>query len=151
MIEFHCLHFDELSLHQLYDLMKLRQEVFVVEQDCVYLDADDKDQDSWHLMGVDDQRQLLAYCRLVKKGVSYAGYPSIGRVITAEQGRGKGYGQLLIKEAIQQCEQLFGKTALKIGAQTYLLRFYQSFGFNPVGEEYLEDGIPHIHMIRPIQ
>ena len=142
--------FQQLSIEELYEIMRLRQAVFVVEQDCVYLDADDKDQASLHLMGIEND-QLLAYARLMPHGLSYEGYPSIGRIITSEVGRGKGYGKLLVTKAIECCHQQWGKTAIKIGAQTYLLKFYQNFGFEVIGEEYLEDGIPHIHMVLPVK
>ena len=148
MISFQCLSFDQLSIHQLYDLMQLRQEVFVVEQDCVYLDADGKDQVSWHLLGFDEKNQLVAYSRIIPKGHSYPDYVSFGRVATSHSGRGKGYGKILLAETINQCKILFGNTPIKIGAQSYLLSFYESFQFKPVGQEYLEDGIPHISMIR---
>jgi ElaA protein len=147
MIQFQCIPFHTLTLEQLYDLMALRQAVFVVEQDCPYLDADGKDQQGWHLLGYEDG-QLVAYARLLPKGVSYTDYTSMGRIVTAEQGRGKGYGRQLMKEGIKQMEQLFGTAPIKISAQTYLIHFYQSFGFQPVGAEYLEDDIPHIAMIK---
>ena len=139
--------FQELSLEELYAIMALRQAVFVVEQDCPYLDADGKDQASWHLMGYENE-ELVAYTRLVPVGVSYEKYPSIGRVITAEKVRGRKIGVELMEKSIQQCEELFGKIPIKIGAQCYLLKFYNSLGFESVGESYLEDGIPHVSMVR---
>lgn len=144
---FLCRHFNELSLVQLYALLALRQEVFVVEQDCPYLDADGKDQQAYHLMGFDDSGRLVAYARLLPRGISYPEYSSIGRVITAEKIRGKGMGKRLMEESIHRCLQLYEGDRIKISAQIYALPFYQSLGFEPVGEEYLEDDIPHIGMV----
>jgi ElaA protein len=147
-ISFSCLPFDDLTLQELYDIMSLRQEVFIVEQNCPYLDADGKDQHAWHLSGTNSAGQLIAYARLLPKGVSYTGYASIGRVVTAPSVRRSGAGRLLMQETIRICLQLFGPVPLKISAQEYLREFYASFGFDPIGETYLEDGIPHIAMIR---
>jgi len=147
MITFECLPFIQLSVFQLYDILKLRQEVFAVEQKCVYQDCDDKDLQGWHLMGYDEKRQLLAYARLLPKGISYPDYPSIGRIVSAPSARGTGAGRLLVQQSVEEMRQLFGDQPIKIGAQVYLLNFYQSFGFQTIGEAYLEDGIPHIHMI----
>ena len=129
--------------------MVLRQEVFVVEQNCPYLDADGKDQESWHLMVYEmDTNQLVACTRLLPKGLAYPEYMSIGRVVTSAQVRGTGAGKYLMEVSLQACEKLFGKGPIKIGAQSYLLRFYEGFGFESTGEDYLEDGIPHTKMIR---
>lgn len=148
MIKFDCKKFEELSLEELYKIIELRQEVFVVEQNCVYQDLDNKDQDSWHLMGWNDEKQLVAYLRLMPEGLSYADHASIGRVVTAQKVRKQGAGKELMKRALEVAEKLFPKCTLKISAQVYLLKFYNSFGFEAVGAEYLEDGIPHIAMIR---
>jgi len=145
-LKYICPSFNELSLQQLYDIMVLRQEVFVVEQDCPYLDADGKDQMSHHLMGYLDG-ELVAYTRLVPKGISYDKYISIGRVITSQSVRRDGYGKDLMERSIKQIRTLFGQKDIKISAQCYLLKFYKGLGFEPVGEEYLEDDIPHIAMI----
>lgn len=126
--------------------MKLRQEVFIVEQNCPYLDADGKDLKSHHLMGYLG-KELVAYSRLVFPGVSYKEI-SIGRVVSSGKYRQKGYGQELMRESIRQIEQLYGKVDIRIGAQQYLQRFYESFGFVWEGEPYMEDGIPHIIMLR---
>lgn len=147
MIHFLCKSFDELTVWELYDLMQLRQKVFVVEQNCPYLDADDSDQPSWHLMGRDTTGQLCCYARLLPPGISYPDYASIGRVISSPAARGTGAGKLLMQQSIAACRRLFGDAPVKIGAQSYLLRFYESFGFRSTGEEYLEDGIPHTKMI----
>lgn len=147
MITFTCLSFSKLSLQQLYDMMVLRQIVFVVEQDCPYLDADGKDQVSHHLLGYDQDNELVAYTRIVPPNVSYKNYASIGRVVNAKKVRGQGTGQLLMKNSIQETKKLFPTASIKISAQSYLLQFYTNLGFQPVGEEYLEDGIPHTAMI----
>ena len=138
--------FDNLFPSELYAILRLRNEVFVVEQNCPYQDADDKDLQCHHLMLLQDN-ELMAYARLVPPGVSYS-QMSIGRVVTSPKARGTGAGRILMNTAIEQCTQLFGTGSIQIGAQAYLIKFYGSFGFNPVGEIYDEDGIPHIHMIR---
>jgi ElaA protein len=138
--------FEELSLQELYAILQLRSEVFVVEQNCVFQDMDNKDQSSHHLMGW-EYNTLLAYTRLIPPGTSYE-FSSIGRVVTASSARGSGIGKLLMEKSIQQLEQLFGKQPIKIGAQLYLREFYHSFGFKQAGDIYVEDGIDHIEMIR---
>ena len=140
--------FEALTPYELYNIMWLRNEVFVVEQNCVYQDADYKDQKGWHLMGVDEEGQLMAYVRLLPVGVSYKKEPSIGRVVTNPEARGTGVGRELMNVAIKQCEELFGKLDIKIGAQYYLLKFYTSLGFKQTSDIYLEDEIEHIEMIR---
>jgi len=142
-----CLTFNELTLQQLYDMMVLRQEVFVVEQNCPYLDADSADQKAWHLMGYQNDK-LVAYTRLLPKGTTYEKYPSIGRVITAQSIRRAGEGRTLMEKSLDWSHKLFGQTPIKISAQCYLVRFYESLGFETVGEEYLEDDIPHIAMVK---
>ena len=146
-MNFDCYAFEELTLVQLYKIMKLRQEVFVVEQNCPYLDADDKDQESFHLVSWDKQGAAVAYVRLLPKGVSYEKYASIGRVVTSKSIRGSGGGKKLMQEALVWSEKLFPGAPLKISAQSYLLKFYRELGFQPVGEEYLEDDIPHWAMV----
>ena len=145
-MQFNCIPFPELSLEQLYAIMRLRQEVFVVEQNCPYLDADGLDQKSLHLMRYQN-KDLVAYTRLVPKGISYEKYASIGRVITTQAVRGKGFGKALMMASIQQLHLHFGVQPIKISAQSHLLRFYQECGFQSTGEEYLEDGIPHTAML----
>jgi len=147
MLRFSCLSFDALTTRELYEIMVLRQAVFVVEQNCPYLDADGKDLASWHLLGRDANGQLAAYTRLLPEGVSYPGYASIGRVVSAPEARGTGAGRVVMQRSIEMCRHLFGPCPIKIGAQTYLLRFYESFGFRSTGEQYLEDGIPHTKMV----
>jgi len=152
MLEFHCKTFHKLSVEELYEMLALRQEVFVIEQNCPYLDADGKDQKSWHLWACDDARKLVAYCRLMPQGMVYENYPAIGRVVTSPSCRGTGIGRQLVQAALEWTAKLFGGQPVKLSAQSYLIRFYESFGFQTVGEEYLEDGIPHTAMIlRPRQ
>lgn len=146
-----CLAFGDLNLYQLYEIMRLRQEVFVVEQNCPYLDADGHDTKGWHVLGYDDDNRLMAYARILPKGTSYDDYVSMGRVVTAEEARQKGAARALMIRALECAEDIFGPQAIKISAQTYLTEFYQSLGFSTVGEGYLEDNIPHIAMIRPAQ
>jgi ElaA protein len=149
MISFTCLPFDTLSNTALYEILALRQEVFVVEQNCPYQDCDGKDLQSWHLMGRDQTGKLICYTRLLPKGIAYENYASIGRVVSSPAARGTGAGKILMEKSIELCRQLFGNEPIKIGAQSYLLKFYESFGFRSTGEEYLEDGIPHTKMILP--
>lgn len=138
--------FSELDPFTLYAILKLRSEVFVVEQNCVYLDLDDKDQGSHHLYGTigDD---LVAYVRILPPGLAYENLSSIGRVVSSPAYRRTGAGRLLMSKAIQETKILYPSFDIKIGAQLYLLDFYSSFGFQSTGDSYLEDGIPHIHMI----
>ncbi len=145
-ISWYCKFFDELTPHELYLILKLRNEVFIVEQKCVFQDADDKDQKCYHLMGF-ATNGLAAYARLVPAGVSYKNI-SIGRIVTSPQYRSIGAGKDLMNEAINQCNSLYGEQTIKIGAQLYLRKFYESFGFKQTSDVYDEDGIPHIEMVR---
>jgi ElaA protein len=138
--------FEELSTTELYEILQLRNEVFVVEQRCCFLDLDGKDQKSHHLSGYRDDK-LMAFSRIVPPGVSYE-FASIGRIAVSGQGRGMGYGIELLKESITMVEKLYGKTIIRIGAQLYLKRFYGSFGFVQSSDVYLEDDIEHIEMTR---
>lgn len=140
--------FNELTPHELYEILKLRSEVFVVEQNCVFLDMDDKDQKSWHLMGLIGE-ELASYVRIVPPGVAYEGMPSIGRVVSSGKYRRTGAGRAVMQESIKICNNFFPGLPIKIGAQYYLKNFYGSLGFNQVSEIYMEDDIEHIHMIRP--
>lgn len=139
--------FEDLSPAELYKILSLRQEVFIVEQNCPYLDADGKDLHSFHLMGFDENYFLTAYSRIVFPGISYAEI-SIGRVVSSPKFRRTGLGKLLMEEAIKQIEAIYGKVPIRIGAQKYLFEFYKGLGFTDIGEEYLEDGIPHVIMLR---
>ena len=192
-ITFKCVHFSELTIYELYNIMALRQEIFSVEQNCAYLDADGKDLNGFHLLGYANLTEnalntegvsdvgfglsnvgrdainrvstlptsdlplrgtkqpnptsLVAYTRLLPKGVAYANYASIGRVVNSSKVRGLGVGKALMEESIRQMARLFPQDAVKIGAQSYLLKFYGALGFESTGEEYLEDNIPHKSMI----
>lgn len=137
----------ELNTKQLYDVLQARQQVFVVEQDCVYLDADGVDENSWHLIGYSNDK-LQAYCRVVDAGIKYKEL-SIGRVLTTDAARGRGLGKTLMKQAIENIDKTYGDIAVRISAQQYLENYYQSFGFNTVSTPYDEDGIPHVEMFRP--
>lgn len=139
--------FDKLSPAELYAILRLRSEVFVVEQTCIFLDMDDKDQACTHLMGWENNK-LVAYTRLVPAGVSYA-EPSIGRVVTSPSTRGRGLGKLLMTKSIEEATRLYGKTPIKIGAQVHLKTFYESLGFIQSSGIYDEDGIDHIEMTKP--
>lgn len=136
--------YQNLTVDELYEALKLRCEIFVIEQHCNYQDLDDKDKKGWHLMGYDEQ-QLKAYARILPQGVSYP-EASIGRVVVAKDYRGKNAGKALMNEAIQHTRQLCNTNVIVIGAQQYLLKFYGELGFVKEGEMYLEDDIPHIKM-----
>ncbi len=138
--------FDSLTPHELYAILRLRTEVFVVEQACVFQDMDNKDQLSYHLMGWENNR-LVAYTRLIPPHLSYE-EPSIGRVVTAAAARGDGLGRNLMEKSIEELTRLYGKTPIKLGAQLYLKKFYESLGFSQSSDIYDEDGIDHIEMIR---
>lgn len=148
MITIELKKFEALTLLEFYEIMALRQEVFIVEQNCPYLDADGKDPKSWHLMLRNEAGSLVSYARLLPKGVSYSEYCSIGRVVSSPSVRGQGAGVKLMNAAVENTVKLFNNDPIKIGAQSYLIRFYEGFGFVDTGENYLEDGIPHTIMIR---
>ena len=138
--------FADLSLDELYSLLRLRQQVFVVEQHCPFVDCDNMDQASWHLQYRTDNGHLHAYCRLLPVDIAYEGYASIGRVISSIEYRKRGLGIQLMQQALSHCKELFGDTPLQIGAQLYLKEFYERFGFVAVGDVYIEDDIEHILM-----
>lgn len=137
--------FDKLSTKELYDLLQLRSEVFVVEQDCVYQDIDGKDQKALHILGFKDEL-LVAYTRIFKPG-DYFELASIGRVVVKENQRLYKYGYDIMKASIQAIKTEYNQTKIKISAQCYLKRFYNNLNFLEVGEQYLEDGIPHVAML----
>jgi ElaA protein len=137
--------FDELSPRELYDILQLRTEVFVMEQDCVFQDMDGVDAEGWHLFAREGGR-VVAYCRFLGAGVKFA-EPSIGRVVTAMPVRGTGLGRVLMVEAIRRGRELWPGAAIRIGAQQRLERFYQSLGFVTDSAPYDEDGIPHLEMV----
>jgi ElaA protein len=145
-IEWRLKKMDELSAQELYKILQVRSEVFVVEQNCVYLDADGKDEKGYHFCGwINDN--LVAYCRLLPVGISYPDDASIGRVLTHPDFRNLGIGKILMEKAITTTYELFHVNSIKIGAQLYLLKFYNELGFIQLSESYLEDGIPHITML----
>ena len=139
--------FNELSAEEMYTVLCVRQEVFVLEQECLYLDADGKDRKSFHLMGFDGN-ELMAYARIVEPGISYKEV-SIGRILSSKNARGTGAGVELMNQALTRIELMYGKVPVRISAQSYLEKFYKKFGFEPTGKEYLEDEIPHMEMLRP--
>ncbi len=139
--------FDELSLQDLYDILALRQAVFIVEQKCNYQDADGKDQLALHLMLRTSGNELAGYCRLFDKDVYFENHTAIGRVIITEKFRQKGTGYFLMENAIATVRKLFGDFPIKIGAQKHLNGFYGNCGFKEIGYDYLEDGIPHCYMV----
>lgn len=146
MINWRMASFHELSPEELYDILQLRISVFVIEQNCIYQEADGKDKESFHLFGQDGSGKVLACLRLVKPGVSYHEW-SIGRVVSNPAARMKGLGKEVMKQALQWLEKNYGKVPVRISAQQYLRKFYEDFGFVMVSEPYLEDDIPHIEML----
>jgi len=146
MIYFQVKTFSELTAIEIYQMLRLRSEVFVVEQDCVYQDIDNKDQNAYHVLGF-KENQLIAYSRIFNSG-DYFDLPSIGRIMVKEDQRKFKYGHQLVEESIQFILKTFTDKKILISAQTYLTKFYNSHGFEQIGEGYLEDGIPHIKMLR---
>jgi ElaA protein len=146
MLTIHIKTFNELATQELYDLLQLRSEVFVVEQDCVYQDLDGKDQKALHVMGYKNE-DLVAYTRLFKPG-DYFTEASIGRVLVKKSERQHNYGYAIMNASIEAIKKRYKETLIRISAQTYLRKFYGNLQFKEVGEAYLEDGIPHINMIK---
>ncbi|RZN83900.1 MAG: GNAT family N-acetyltransferase [Winogradskyella sp.] len=144
MLEIFTKQFSEFNTQQLYDMLQLRSEVFVVEQDCVYQDIDGKDQKALHILGYKDDR-LVAYTRIFKPG-DYFIEASIGRVVVDKNERKHKYGYDIMKVSIDAVKTYYNTETILISAQVYLKRFYNSLGFFEIGETYLEDGIPHIKM-----
>ena len=138
--------FEEITTAELYEIIKARVDVFVVEQDCPYPDLDGYDQQAIHLWA-EQENNVLAYCRIFDKGIKY-NETSIGRVLTSEKGRGKNLGKQLIQYALETIENRFKNLEVRISAQDYLLKFYSGFGFQDTGKKYLEDNIPHTEMFR---
>ena len=150
MTEWQWSSFADLPNADLYDMLAQRQNVFVLEQQCLYPDLDGYDQDAWHLLGwrvIDGKRQLAACLRVIAPGVKYTEM-SIGRVLSTSAARGTGIGRELLLEGIARAEQLYPGHRIRIGAQQYLESFYGSFGFKTVSEPYDEDGIMHVEMLR---
>jgi ElaA protein len=137
--------YDELRLNELYELLKLRASVFVVEQDCLYLDLDGKDPRATHILGY-QKNNLVAYSRIFRSGAFEKKHARIGRIVIHKQSRRKGIGLELVKKSIAFCKEHFGNQTIKISAQVYLKNFYNQCGFIEKGEIYSEDGIPHFAM-----
>jgi ElaA protein len=143
--------FADLTPHALYAALRVRSEVFVVEQHCAFLDIDGADQEAWHLLGWVERggaKALAAYLRLLEPGCRFA-EASIGRVLTATDFRRAGAGRAVMREGVRKSSEIYPQHAIRIGAQRYLEPFYADFGFRPASEPYLEDGIAHIQMLRP--
>ncbi len=137
--------FDELNTTELYEILRARAEVFIVEQDCVYQDLDNKDLGAYHVT-VREDGKIVAYLRVLDRGVSYD-TASVGRVITTEQGRGRGIGLILLKEGLKVAKKYFSADRITISAQCQARGFYEKAGFIAVSEPYLEDNIPHVRMV----
>jgi len=148
MLKIQVKKFSELNIEELYQLLQLRSEVFVVEQDCVYQDIDGKDKNALHVIGY-KQNRVVAYTRIFKPG-DYFNFASIGRVVVAKNERQFKYGYDIMNASINAIETNYNTTEIKISAQCYLKRFYNNLQFFEVGEAYLEDGIPHIGMLRTV-
>lgn len=138
--------FEELTLNELYEILQLRSEVFVVEQDCVYQDIDGKDQKAVHIFGTKEDK-IVAYTRCFPPG-AYFQMAAIGRVVVTIDQRKYGYGHEIMRSSVQVIERRYHSKEIKVSAQTHLKKFYESHGFEQAGEGYLEDGIPHIGMIK---
>lgn len=147
-IRWQCIGFHELSGKQIYLILQARNAVFAVEQNCVYQDMDDVDFTSLHLIGWAHKNQLAAYLRITAPNTCYP-EPSLGRVLSTVNFRGQGIGRQLMAEGLKQTNAHYPGQAIRINAQVYLREFYRSFGFDCVSEEYLEDGIVHVEMLRP--
>lgn len=153
-IEWQVSAFEELTTDELYAILKLRQQVFVVEQQCIYQDCDGRDKNAHHLLGwhnTGGQPKLVAYLRIIYPG-RRGGPPSIGRVLTHPDFRRTGLGKEIMTKCLKSIDELYPKSAVGISAQHYLISFYESFGFHVSSDGYLEDGIPHVEMLRdPLQ
>ena len=141
----HIKKLEEMSVLELYRIMKLRSEVFVLEQNCVYLDPDGLDEQCHHIF-LEENGEILSYCRVLNRGITFPEV-SIGRVVVGKNARGKGYSKKILKAAMDFVEKELGENEIQIAAQSYLVPFYNALGFRAISEEYEEDGIPHINMI----
>lgn len=139
-----CKKFEELTVYELYEILKVRSNVFIVEQNCVYDDVDEKDLEAVHIT-LKDNKKILAYIRVLKPGVSFPN-ASIGRVLVTKNSRGKNLGRVIFQAGIDYIFNEMKEKSITIGAQNYLKAFYESFGFKAVSEVYLEDGIEHLDM-----
>ena len=138
--------FSDLTKEELYNILSLRSEVFIVEQNCAYQDIDQKDQFALHVF-LKKNNQIIAYTRIFKPN-DYFEYSSIGRVVVLKKERASKIGSQIMSFSIKKIKEIFNETKIKISAQKYLINFYEKLGFKAIGEEYLEDGIPHIAMIK---
>ena len=138
--------FDELTVNELYKILQLRVDVFVVEQNCPYHEIDDLDQMSYHAY-IEEGGKIEAYIRVLPENTKFREV-SVGRVISSQEKRGCGLGMVILKEGIKIAEEKFGADTIRIEAQTYARRFYEKAGFVKDSDEFLEDGIPHIEMVR---
>ena len=141
-------HFHELTIQELYNILQLRSEVFVVEQNCIYQDIDGKDQKAVHIF-IKENKNVLAYSRLFNEG-EYFENPSIGRVVVKKEKRGTELGKKIMVEGAKYIKETFTNKKIEISAQKYLKDFYEDLGYVFTGNEYLEDGIPHIRMIKQL-
>lgn len=148
MLNLECKPFVELSTEELYRIMWLRQEVFIVEQNCVFSDLDYKDQKAWHCMAKKSDGKIVAYTRLFDENDYYEGFLSIGRVVSDPAERKEGFGRKVFGYSVKKVSELFGNKPIKIGAQAYLEKFYESFGFKSINQDYIEDGIEHKLMVK---
>lgn len=141
--------FNQLTTNELYDFLKLRIDIFVVEQTCFYPDLDDHDRhpDTRHFFCYQNKK-MTGYLRILPKGITYPEYISIGRVVISPSARGTGLGHKLMQAALTECQQCFAQETVKISAQEHLEKFYNQHGFERVTDMYLEDGIPHIGMVK---
>ncbi|MCB0486499.1 MAG: GNAT family N-acetyltransferase [Flavobacteriaceae bacterium] len=137
--------YDELTVDEFHDILKLRIDIFVVEQNCPYPELDTKDKKAWHFYGKNNDK-IIAYTRIFKPR-DYYQEAAFGRVVVHQEYRNQKLGYKLIEKTLEQIKNLFGRVPVKIGAQQHLEKFYGSFGFQQVGEPYIEDGIPHIYMV----
>lgn len=146
MLDIRIKAFEELTIHELYELLRLRSEIFVVEQNCVYQDLDRKDQIAYHVLGY-YKNKLAAYTRIFDRG-QYLDQASIGRVVVDPSVRSLGLGKKVMEASIDAVKKLYDQEKIVISAQSHLDKFYSELGFRRIGEEYLEDGIPHTKMIK---
>lgn len=140
--------YQDLSQERLYEILKLRLEVFVVEQKCAYQDLDNKDEKALHLVG-EENNKIIAYTRIFRKGDFFKN-SSIGRVLVKKEYRNKDYGRIIMRRSIEKLKEDPKEEKIELSAQKYLLKFYSELGFEKKGEEYLEDNIPHVKMILKI-
>lgn len=146
MITWHFKSFEELTKKELYEIIRLRIEVFVIEQNAPYQDCDQKDYQSFHIFGTLDN-EVVAYARLIPAGISYP-EPCLGRVVTSSKIRRDGYGRILVALCLEAMKTKLETTDCRISAQLYLQEFYESFGFQRVSDVYLEDDLPHVEMVK---